>query len=182
MSTALQAGCRLIDTAVAYFNEREVGQGIRDSGIDRAEVFLTTRLWMPDHGFDNALRALDTSTAELGVNYLDLHLLHWSWPANWSQTVALPGSRTVAHGGPGPRHRRRGLQTRPPVRAGGGETDVVPANQIELHPNLRQLDQVALHRELGILTQAWSPIGGITFYPGRPAATRCSESSFRSGA
>jgi 2,5-diketo-D-gluconate reductase A len=88
VSTALQAGYRLIDTAAAYFNEREVGQGIGDSGVDRAEVFLTTKLWMTDYGFDNGLRAFDTSTAKLGVDYLDLYLLHWPWPANWGQTVA----------------------------------------------------------------------------------------------
>jgi len=76
VSTALQAGYRLVDTAAAYFNEREVGQGIRDSGVDRAEVFLTTKLWMTNYGFDSTLRAFDTSTAKLGVDYLDLYLLH----------------------------------------------------------------------------------------------------------
>ena len=68
VSSALRAGYRLIDTAAAYFNEREVGQGIRDAGVDRAEVFLTTKLWMTDYGFDSALRAFDTSTTKLGVD------------------------------------------------------------------------------------------------------------------
>lgn len=78
VSTALRSGYRLIDTAAAYFDEREVGQGIRDSGVDRAGVFLTTKLWMTDYGFDAALRAFDTSITKLGVDYL--YLLHWPWP------------------------------------------------------------------------------------------------------
>jgi 2,5-diketo-D-gluconate reductase A len=93
VSAALKAGYRLIDTAAAYLNEREVGRGLRESAVDRAEVFLTTKLWMTDYGFDGALRAFETSTAKLGVDYLDLYLLHWPWPANWSQTVwRLQGS------------------------------------------------------------------------------------------
>ena len=88
VSTVLQSGYRLIDTAAAYFNERDVGQGIRDSGVDRADLFLTTKLWMTDYGVDDALRAFETSTAKLGVDYLDLYLLHWPWPANWKDTIA----------------------------------------------------------------------------------------------
>ena len=87
VSTALQVGYRLIDTAAAYFNEREVGRGIRESGIDRADIFLTTKLWMTDYGYVSALRGFDTSTAKLGVDYVDLYLLHWPWPASASQTV-----------------------------------------------------------------------------------------------
>ena len=88
VSTSLQGGYRLIDTAAACVNEREVGRGIRDSAVDRGEMFLTTKLWMTDYGFDSALRAFDASTAKLGVAYLDLYLLHWPWPATWGQTVA----------------------------------------------------------------------------------------------
>jgi 2,5-diketo-D-gluconate reductase A len=88
VSTASKSGYRLIDTAAAYFNEREVGQGIRDSGVDRAEVFLTTKLWMTDYGFDSALRAFDTCTAKLGVDHLDPYLLHLPRLPNSSRTIA----------------------------------------------------------------------------------------------
>lgn len=87
VSTALKVGYRLIDTAAAYFNEREVGRGIRDSGVDRADIFLTTKLWMTDYGYESTVRAFDTSTAKLGVDYVDLYLLHWPWPASASQTL-----------------------------------------------------------------------------------------------
>ncbi|GAA1974408.1 aldo/keto reductase [Microbacterium pumilum] len=171
VSTALQAGYRLIDTAAAYFNEREVGQGIRDSGVDRGDVFLTTKLWMTDYGFDSALRAFDTSSAKLGVDYLDLYLLHWPWPANWNDTVAAykAAERLLADG----RVRAIGVANfkTEHLRALLRETDVVPAvNQIELHPNFQQRDQLALHRELGVLTQAWSPIGGVYGWAGENGA------------
>lgn len=167
VSTALQAGYRLIDTAAAYFNEREVGQGILESGVDRADVFLTTKLWMTDYGFDSALRAFETSTAKLGVDYLDLYMLHWPWPANMSHTIAAyrAAERLLAEG----RVRAIGVANFKPdhLRALVIATDVVPAvNQIELHPNFQQPSQVALHRELGILTQAWSPIGGVYGWAG----------------
>lgn len=167
VSTALQAGYRLIDTAAAYFNEREVGQGLRESGVDRADVFLTTKLWMTDYGFDSALRAFETSTAKLGVDYLELYMLHWPWPANWGQTVAAykAAERLLAEG----RVRAIGVANFKPdhLRALVKEADVVPAvNQIELHPNFQQPEQVALHRELGILSQAWSPVGGVYGWAG----------------
>jgi 2,5-diketo-D-gluconate reductase A len=171
VSTALQAGYRLIDTAAAYSNEREVGQGIRDSGVDRAEVFLTTKLWMTDYGLDSTLRAFDTSTAKLGVDYLDLYLLHWPWPAGWSQTVgAYRAAEHLLNEG---QVRAIGVANFKPehLRALVSETEVVPAvNQIELHPNFQQPDQVAVHRELGIVTQAWSPIGGVYGWAGENGA------------
>lgn len=171
VSTALQVGYRLIDTAAAYFNEREVGRGIRESGVDRADIFLTTKLWMTDYGYDSALRGFDTSTAKLGVDYVDLYLLHWPWPANAGQTVEA--YRAAEH-----------LLAQGRVRAIGvanfkaehlrwliREAEVVPAvNQIELHPNFQQPGQVALHRELDIATQAWSPIGGVYGWAGENGA------------
>ncbi|QNE48173.1 aldo/keto reductase [Glaciihabitans sp. INWT7] len=172
VSTALRSGYRLIDTAAAYFKEREVGQGIRDSGVDRADVFLTTKLWMTDYGFDAALRAFDTSIAKLGVDYLDLYLLHWPWPTNFAETVASyrAAERLLTEG----RVRAIGVANfkAEHLRALVSETDIVPAvNQIELHPNFQQPDQVALHRELGIVTQAWSPIGGVYGWAGENGAT-----------
>lgn len=167
VSSALRSGYRMVDTAAAYLNEREVGQGIRDSGIDRAELFLTTKLWMTDYGVDSALRAFDTSTAKLGVDHLDLYLLHWPWPADFGRTVAAyeAAVRLLAEG----RVRAIGVANFKPdhLRALMKETDVVPAvNQVELHPNFQQADQVAVHSELGIHTQAWSPIGGVYGWAG----------------
>jgi 2,5-diketo-D-gluconate reductase A len=171
VSTALKSGYRLIDTAAAYFNEREVGEGIRDSGVDRKDIFLTTKLWMTDYGFDRALRAFDTSIAKLGVDYLDLYLLHWPWPSNVSQTISAykAAERLLAEG----RVRAIGVANFKPdhLRALVRETDVVPAvNQIEQHPNFQQPGQVALHRELGVVTQAWSPIGGVYGWAGENGA------------
>ena len=88
VATALQVGYRLIDTAAAYGNEKEVGDGIARSGLDRGDVFVTTKLWLDDYGYDAALRAFDTSLAKLGLDYLDLYLLHWPVPASFDATVA----------------------------------------------------------------------------------------------
>ncbi|GAB4064661.1 aldo/keto reductase [Angustibacter speluncae] len=171
VSTALRSGYRLVDTAAAYFNEREVGQGISDCGVDRAELFLTTKLWMTDYGFDSALRAFDTSTAKLGVDYVDLYLLHWPWPADFDRTVAAyrAAERLLAER----RVRAIGVANFKPahLRALADRTDVVPAvNQVELHPNFQQAGQLAAHRELGIHTQAWSPIGGVYGWAGENGA------------
>jgi len=171
VATALRTGYRLVDTAAAYGNERQVGAGLRESGVDRDDVFLTTKLWMTDYGYDDALRAFDTSAAKLGVDRIDLYLLHWPWPANWDQTIAAyrAAERLLAEG----RVRAIGVANFKPdhLRTLVAETDVVPAvNQIELHPNFQQPDQVALHRELGITTQAWSPIGGVYGWAGENGA------------
>lgn len=167
VTTALQAGYRLIDTAAAYVNEREVGRGIRESGVDRSDVFLTTKLWMTDYGYDETLRAFDTSVAKLGVDYLDMYLLHWPWPANWDRTLAAysAAERLLAEG----RVRAIGVANFTPthLRALTKDAAVVPAvNQVELHPNFTQPDQLAIHAELGIATQAWSPIGGVYGWAG----------------
>ncbi|WP_193607203.1 aldo/keto reductase [Nocardioides lijunqiniae] len=167
VTTALRAGYRLVDTAAAYGNERLVGRGIREAEVDRAEVFVTTKLWMTDYGFDSALRGFDTSATKLGVDYVDLYLLHWPWPADFSRTIAAyrAAERLLEEG----RVRAIGVANFLPehLRALARETDVVPAvNQVELHPNFQQADQVAVHQELGIATQAWSPIGGVYGWAG----------------
>ncbi len=171
VTSALQTGYRLIDTAAGYFNEREVGRGIRESGVDRSEIFLTTKLWMTDYGFDSTLRAFDTSIAKLGVQYLDLYMLHWPWPANWTQTVAAynAAERLLAEG----RVRAIGVANFKPAHLTAlmRDAEVVPAvNQVELHPNFQQPDQIAAHKELGIATQAWSPIGGVYGWAGENGA------------
>jgi len=169
--TALTSGYRMIDTAAAYFNEREVGRGLKDAGVPRSEVFLTTKLWMTDYGFDGALRGFDTSTTKLGVDYLDLYLLHWPWPANWKATLDAYRAleRLLAEG----RVRAIGVANfkAEHLRALVAHADAVPAvNQIELHPNFQQQDLLAVHRELGITTQAWSPIGGVYGWAGENGA------------
>ncbi len=171
VTTALRAGYRLIDTAAAYGNEREVGRGLRESGVPREDVFLTTKLWMTDYGFDSALRAFDTSAAKLGVDQVDLYLLHWPWPADRARTVSAyrAAERLLAEG----RVRAIGVanSSEDDLRALAAETDVVPAvNQIELHPNFQQPGLVAADREAGIVTQAWSPIGGVYGWAGENGA------------
>ena len=163
----MQVGYRHIDTAAAYGNEREVGEGIRRSGIDRDDVFIETKVWVTDYGYDQTLHALEKATGKLGVDTLDLLILHQPAPDRFDKTIAaykaletlLADGRVRAIGVSNfmPHHLERLL----------GETDVVPAvNQVELHPYFTQPDVQAADAEHGILTQAWSPIGGITFYPG----------------
>ena len=167
VQTALEAGYRHIDTAAAYGNEREVGEGIRRSGLDRADVFIETKVWVSDFGYDQALHAWDKAVGKLRVEQLDLLILHQPAPDRFEQTIAaykaletlLADGRVRAIGVSNflPHHLDRLL----------AETDVVPAvNQIELHPYFAQRDVQAADAAHGILTQAWSPIGGITFYPG----------------
>ena len=167
VQTALEVGYRHIDTAAAYGNEREVGEGIRRSGLDRADVFIETKVWVSDYGYDQALHAWDKAAGKLGVEQLDLLILHQPAPDRMEKTIAaykaletlLKNGRVRAIGVSNfmPHHLQQLFQ----------ETDVVPAvNQIELHPYFQQRDVQAADAEAGILTQAWSPIGGITFYPG----------------
>ncbi|MEV7635406.1 aldo/keto reductase [Pseudarthrobacter enclensis] len=167
VQSALHAGYRHIDTAAAYGNEREVGEGIHRSGLDRSEVFIETKVWVSDYGYDETLHAWDKAVGKLGVEQLDLLILHQPAPDRFAKTIAayraletlLADGRVRAIGVSNfmPHHLKQLL----------AETDVVPAvNQIELHPYFAQPDVQAGDAANGILTQAWSPIGGITFYPG----------------
>lgn len=169
---ALRVGYRHIDTAAAYGNEREVGDGIRRSGLARDEVFIETKLWISDYGYDNALHAFDKSAGKLGVDQLDLLLLHQPLPSAFDRTLdayralekLLADGRVRAIGVSNfmPEHLERLLS----------ETSAVPAvNQIEVHPYFQQTALQRLHGEHGILTQAWSPIGGITSYGGAEKRT-----------
>ena len=162
VATAIEDGYRLIDTAAAYGNERQVGEGLRRSGIDRAEVFVTTKLWMSDYGHDSALRAFDASLRRLGFDYLDLYLLHWPVPSDFDATVAsykaaeklLADGRVRAIGvcNHSPEHLQRLIE----------RTSVVPAvNQVELHPYFIQREVRDADARRGIVTQSWSPIGGV---------------------
>ncbi len=162
VAAAVACGYRLIDTAAAYNNERQVGEGIRRSGIDRSAIFLTTKLWIADYGYDSALRAFEASLRRLGVDYVDLYLLHWPVPMRFDDTVAAYRAairlleegrvRAIGVSNFGPRHLEELI----------ARTGVVPAvNQVELHPFFAQVELRRFHDRLGIVTQAWSPIGGV---------------------
>jgi diketogulonate reductase-like aldo/keto reductase len=164
---ALEAGYRHIDTAAAYGNEREVGEGLRRSGVPRDEVVIETKVWVSDYGYDETLHAFEKASRKLGLEQLDVLILHQPAPDRFDKTVAAytalekllaDGSVRAIGVSNFMRHHLDDLAAR---------TEVVPAlNQIELHPYFAQPDVQAANRERGILTQAWSPIGGITFYPG----------------
>jgi diketogulonate reductase-like aldo/keto reductase len=164
---ALRLGYRHVDTAAAYGNEREVGEGIRRSGIARDDVFLETKVWISDYGYDATLHAFDKSAGKLGVDQLDLMLLHQPLSSRFDlsldayraleQLLADGKVRAIGVSNFMPEHLDRLL----------AETSVVPAvNQIELHPYFQQTALQSVHAENGILTQAWSPIGGVTSYGG----------------
>jgi diketogulonate reductase-like aldo/keto reductase len=163
----LQVGYRHVDTAAAYGNERQVGEGIRRSGLDRGEVFIETKVWVSDYGYDQTLHAFDKAVRKLGVDQLDLLILHQPAPDRFARTIAAYQAleRLLADG----KVRAIGVSNfmRHHLDDLRRQTEVVPAvNQIELHPYFAQPDVQRADAEHGILTQAWSPIGGITFYPG----------------
>ena len=165
VESALAAGYRLIDTAAAYANEREVGDGIRRSGVPRDEVFIETKVWISDYGYDATLHAFEKSTRKLGVEQLDLLLMHQPLPSAFERTLdAYRALEKLLTDG---RVRAIGVSNFMPERLTQllRETSVVPAvSQIEVHPYFQQTTLQRLHAEHGILTQAWSPIGGITSY------------------
>ena len=165
VAAALEAGYRHIDTAAAYGNEREVGEAVHASGLDRSDVFLETKIWISDYGYDETLHGFEKSAGKLGVDQLDLLILHQALPSAFDRTLeAYRALETLLADGK--------------VRAIGvsnfmvdhlttllDRAEVVPAvNQIEVHPYFVQPEVQAFGAEHGILTQAWSPIGGITFY------------------
>src|SRR3954451_20729 len=162
VETALRDGYRLIDTAAAYENEREVGEGIRRSGVDRDEIFITTKLWISDYGYDAAQVGFEASLRRLGLAHVDLYLLHQPVPTHFEDTIggykaaetflADGRARAIGVSNFSAQHLRRLIDA----------TDVVPAvNQVELHPYFTQPDLRKVHAELGIVTQAWSPLGGV---------------------
>ena len=167
VTSALAAGYRHIDTAAAYDNEREVGAAIRASGLERSDVFIETKVWISDYGTDATLHAFDKSAAKLGVDVIDLFILHQALPSNFELTIQAYRSLEV-------------LLAQGKVRSIGvsnfmvehleqllAATEVIPAvNQLEIHPYFQQCDVQNLGLERGILPQARSPIGGITFYRG----------------
>jgi diketogulonate reductase-like aldo/keto reductase len=165
VETALQTGYRHIDTAAAYGNEREVGQAIAASGLDRADVFVETKVWISDYGYDATLHAFDKSAGKLGLEQIDLLILHQPMPRRFDLTVeAYRALETLLDDG---KVRAIGVSNFMPddLARIADASSVTPAvNQIEVHPYFRQPDALAANAERDILSQAWSPIGGITFY------------------
>ncbi|MEU5387787.1 aldo/keto reductase [Kitasatospora cineracea] len=158
VAAALEAGYRSIDTAAIYGNERGVGKALAASGLPREELFVTTKLWNADQGHDAALRAFDASLDKLGLEYVDLYLIHWPTPArdlyaeSWKAIEELAAEGRIRAAGVSnfqPAHLTRLIET-------GG---LVPAvNQVELHPGLQQAELRAFHAAHGIATEAWSPL------------------------
>jgi len=156
---ALSLGYRLIDTATIYRNERGVGEGIRRSGLPRESLYITTKVWNDSHGYDATLRAFDRSLRELGVDYIDLYLMHWPVPSrnlyvdSWramAQLVEDGRIRSIGVSNFNPPHLQRLLD----------ETGIRPTvNQIELHPGFQQRMVVAFNTRHDIITESWSPLG-----------------------
>lgn len=167
VEAALAAGYRHIDTAAGYGNEREVGEAVRRSGVDRDDVVLETKVWVSDYGYDETLHAFDKSATKLGVDRIDVLILHQPMPQHFDRTVAAYRALETLYADG--RVRAIGVSNFLPhhLAALREQTEIVPAlNQVELHPYFTQPDVQTANAESGILTQAWSPIGGITFYPG----------------
>jgi 2,5-diketo-D-gluconate reductase A len=173
VASALQTGYRLIDTAAAYMNESAVGEAVRGSGLDRSEVFIETKVWISDFGYDETLHAFDKSSRKLEVDYIDLFILHQALPGDFDRTVnAYRALERLLDEG---RVRAIGVSNFMPnhLRALRESTEIVPAvNQVEVHPYFTQADVQREDEVMGTVTQAWSPIGGITAYRGDGSAGR----------
>lgn len=172
VATALQLGYRHIDTAAAYLNEREVGEGIRRSELARDEVFVETKIWVTDYGTEETLHGFEKASAKLGLEQVDLLILHQPAVGAFDRTIAAYKAleKLYADG----RVRAIGVSNFTPIWLPRllEEIDVIPAvNQIELHPYYVRRDAQDANAAHGILTQAWSPIGGITSYGGSGRTT-----------
>ncbi|MBX8499198.1 aldo/keto reductase [Pseudomonas lijiangensis] len=156
---AIEEGYCHVDTASIYGNEKGVGEGLRDSGAPREQVFLTTKVWNNAHGFDAATAALDASLKRLKVDYVDLLLIHWPVP---SQNDYVDTWRALIEAQRIGKAKSIGVSNfnRDHLQRLTEETGVAPVlNQIELHPFLQQRELRDVHESMGIATQSWSPLG-----------------------
>lgn len=159
VKAALDAGYRHVDTAAVYENEEGVGKGIRQSGLSRSDIFLTTKLWNNDQGYEQTLKAFEASLKRLGTDYVDLYLIHWPsahrglFVDTWKALVKLKEegrAKSIGVSNFYPEHIEKIV----------AETSVTPViNQIELHPDFQQRETRAFHEKLKIATQSWSPLG-----------------------
>ncbi len=165
VEAALARGYRHVDTAAAYGNERQVGEAVANSDVVRGDVFIETKIWISDYGYDETLHGFEKSARKLGVDQIDLLILHQALPSDFDKTQAAYRAleslladglvRAIGVSNFMVEHLTRLLE----------RASVVPAvNQIELHPYFQQREVERFNADNGILTQAWSPIGGITFY------------------
>ncbi|MDR2982842.1 MAG: aldo/keto reductase [Puniceicoccales bacterium] len=158
VAAAWESGYRAIDTAAIYQNETGVGEGLRRLAIPRDKIYITTKLWNADQGYDSTLKAMDTSLAKLGLDYVDLYLIHWPLPKRnryldtWKALIKLKESGKA---------KSIGVSnfTIPHLQRVINETGITPSvNQIELHPQLAQKEMRAFHAQHGIVTESWSPL------------------------
>ena len=166
VSDAIAAGYRLIDTAAAYFNEEAVGAAIAKSGVPREELFITTKLWVQDASYEGAKKAIDTSLKKLGLDYLDLYLIHQPMG---DYVGAYRAMEEAYHAG---KLRAIGVSNFYPARLADlcATVSVIPAvNQVELHPFFQQPDALKLMQEYGVTPEAWGPFAegnhGIFTHP-----------------
>lgn len=159
VAAAIAAGYRSIDTAAVYFNEVGVARGIERSGVPREDLFITTKVWNSAQGYDSTLKAFDESAERLGLDQVDLYLIHWPTPEFDTYLDTWRALETLVRDG---RLRAAGVSNFQPAHLQRvfDSSDLVPAvNQIELHPGLQQDELRALHDAHGIATEAWSPLG-----------------------
>jgi 2,5-diketo-D-gluconate reductase A len=159
VSTALRAGYRHIDTAAAYRNERETGRAIANSDLARDDVFVVTKLWNSDQGYDTTMAAFDASLTRLGLDYLDLYLVHWPCPEFNTYVDTFKAFASLHDQG---RIKSIGVSNFAPEHLNVlvDATGIVPAvNQVELHPFLPQTELRRTHAQLGVATEAWAPLG-----------------------
>ncbi|WP_430331184.1 aldo/keto reductase [Rhodococcus sp. ACT016] len=159
VAEALKVGYRSIDTARIYENETGTGRALAESGLDREDLFVTTKLWNADQGYDSTLRAFDDSLARLGLDYLDLYLIHWPAPAQDRYVDSFKAFQQLKADG---RIRSIGVSNFTAhnlerLVEAVGETPVL--NQVELHPEFEQSQLRSVHADMGIVTEAWSPLG-----------------------
>ena len=160
VQAAISAGYRLIDTATIYLNEEGVGEGVRKSGVPREELFITSKLWNSDQGYDSTLKAFDASLERLGLDYLDLYLIHWPQPMYDTYVESWQAMERLYKEG---RVKAIGVSNFQPAHLErlAAECEVVPAvNQVELHPRLVQAEVRAYDEAHGIQTESWSPLRG----------------------